>query len=204
MKTPLVITAPAEEPITAADLKTHLRIDSNDENDYIDGLITAARIAVENHTHRALVDQTLELWLDDEFPDKGDYAIIIPRPPLYVVTYIKYYDANGALQTVDTDDYQVDTTSVPGRVLPAYASWWPTARDIPNCAVVRYRAGYGDPDASPTVESAGAVPDLLKHAIKLLAADMFENRAPTDASVELPPVVRRLCSPYVVRHVFAY
>jgi uncharacterized phiE125 gp8 family phage protein len=38
---------PLAEPVTLADLKAHLRIDANDEDDLLEGLIRVARAHLE-------------------------------------------------------------------------------------------------------------------------------------------------------------
>jgi len=45
----LVITVePAEEPVTTAEAKDHMRVDTSDDDTLIDGLITASRLYAEN------------------------------------------------------------------------------------------------------------------------------------------------------------
>jgi uncharacterized phiE125 gp8 family phage protein len=61
--------APASEPISIAEAKDHLRIDHDDEDDYIDGLIQMAREQVESDCARALMTQTRVLTLD-RFPSE--------------------------------------------------------------------------------------------------------------------------------------
>jgi hypothetical protein len=48
-----------EEPITLAEAKAHLQVDFDDDDDYIQRLITAARQTLEDFTNLALVEKTM-------------------------------------------------------------------------------------------------------------------------------------------------
>jgi uncharacterized phiE125 gp8 family phage protein len=156
---------PAVEPITLAEAKTHLRYDSTDQDTYITGLITVARRTIERWEWRAHLTQTWVMRLD-KFPKNA--PIYLPRPPLQSVTSIQYVDADGATQTFDAGDYDVDTKAQPGRIKPAYGEVWPTTRPgIVNAVTVTYVAGYGD--------AASDVPEETKHAIKLMLTHAWRN-----------------------------
>lgn len=135
-----MITAPATEPVTAAEVKSDARIDGTDLDATIAVLITAARQKAEDLTGRALITQTWELVLD-RFPV---CEIEIGKLPVSSITSVKYYDADGTLQTLDSDQYTLDADTLPGRILPAYNVTWPTTRDIKNAVIIQFEAGYGD------------------------------------------------------------
>ena len=84
---PLTLTTPpAVEPVTLAEAKAHLKIDTTDDDALITALIPAARARAEWHTGRALVTQGWTLWLD-AWPD----IIAIPLPPLQAVASVTVY-----------------------------------------------------------------------------------------------------------------
>ncbi|MCA1857450.1 hypothetical protein LE190_16170 [Massilia oculi] len=93
---------------------------------------------VEHQLQRALVEQTRCVTLD-RFPD----AIKLAMPPLLTVESVKYVDVDGVQQTLDPQDYLVDSVSEPGYVMPAPGRSWPTTADRANAVEVRYRCGYG-------------------------------------------------------------
>jgi len=157
-------TQPAEEPITLAEAKLHLRVDHADEDAYITGLITAARIMCEQRTGRTLITSGWTVRADD-FTD----VLELPDPPLASVTSVSYVDVYGDTQTIGSTDYRVDTHSEPCRVVPV--TEWPIADDRINSVTVVYVAGYGN---------AAAVPQPLKQWIKLAVGDMYENRTASD------------------------
>jgi uncharacterized phiE125 gp8 family phage protein len=179
----VVVTPPAEEPVTAAELKAYSRIDHATEDTLVSSLITAARRHLELLTDRAFITQTLRYSLP-WFP-AGD-LIRLPRPPLQSISSVQYTDINGVTQTAASTVYRSDTTVEPALLTVAYGQSWPSTKDETFGAVlVNYVAGYG---------LAASVPADLKHAIKILAGYWFERPelAGKGDWPDLPPVVRRL------------
>lgn len=164
-------TAPAAEPVSAAEAKLHLRVDISTDDDLITSLITAARMEVEQWTGRALINQTWD-WKSDAFPCGDWLAFRAPLPPLSSVTHVKYIDSAGTEQTVSTDDYTTHVFAGPfaarGLILPKYGKIWPSPRAEAGAVRVRFVAGYG--------AAGSAVPAPLLAAIKLLIGDLYENR----------------------------
>lgn len=160
-----ISSAPATEPVSTAEAKTHLRITHSDDDTYIDTLIKAARLYCERQTRRAFITQT---W--DDARTCFDHEIELTPGPLVSVTHIKYYDSNGTLQTLSTDVYEVNTTDCIGRVELKYNQTWPTIRTgLYNGVQIRYVVGYG---------AATDVPANIRHAIKLLVSHWYEAREP--------------------------
>jgi len=166
----IVSVEPTAEPVTLAEAKIHLRVDNNDEDTYITNLIIGARQMVETHTNRALVDTTF-VYKIDTFPPSGliDSRILLPRSPLDSVSSVTYLDTNGDSQTLATSVYEVDTSSLPGRIRLKFDQSWPNTRLHPEVITITFIAGYG---------AASAVPDSLKSAVYLLLAHYFELRVP--------------------------
>jgi len=169
-------TEPTAEPITLAEAKTHLRVSTIDEDSYITSLISAARLHTESVTNRALITQTWDLYLD-RFPSSPYLSVELPKPKLQSITYIKYTDVNGTLQTWDASNYDVDGDSFLGLVYPVYQGDWPSGvRDHPKAVTIRYVAGYAPSGASSPEDQADNVPMPLKQAILLLVGHLYENR----------------------------
>lgn len=156
--------APATEPITTAEAKTHLRISHTDDDTYIDTLVKTARLTLENIVRRAFVTQT-RISRYDAFPDVFEHQ----RAPLVSVTTLTYTDTNGDSQTLGASFYTVDANTDPGRIVPAYGTFWPSTRDIPNAVVLTYVCGYG---------AASAVPETVKTCLKRLVSHWYDNREP--------------------------
>lgn len=164
-----LITAPASEPVTRAEAKAHLRIDSDLTSDdtYVDTLITAARQWAEEYCWRGFVTQTWELVLE-EFPS-ADCPIELPKGNLSTITSVKYIDVNGVEQTWASANYVKDDTVEPGFIRLAYDIDWPSdARDQWDAVKIRYVVGW----------AVGSVPTPIKQAILLLVSQMYEHRVP--------------------------
>jgi uncharacterized phiE125 gp8 family phage protein len=180
-----LITAPAVEPVSLADAKAHLRVDTDDEDALITRLIAAARGAAERATGRAFVAQTWRLWLD-VWPD--DWAIEIPRPPLLGVNSVTTYDTSGNASVVGAGSYLVDVVSVPGRIVFKNTVLPPVNLREANAIAVEFEAGYGD--------EADDVPAGIVAGVLAWIAHLYERRG----EGETPPPAQALAllAPYRV------
>ncbi|MDE2112955.1 MAG: phage head-tail connector protein [Alphaproteobacteria bacterium] len=163
-------TPPTAEPVSLAEAKAHLKLDTADEDDLVTALIVAARARAEWHSGRALVTQGWTLWLD-AWPRDG---IEIPLPPLQSVTRLTVYAPDDAPRTLDPSVYQVDASSVPARLRLKENVSPPTGLRAMNAVELVFTAGYG---------TADAVPAPLKQAILQIVADLHTNRGDADAVV---------------------
>ena len=187
-----LISAPSTEPLTLAEAKLFLRVDTTAENALITGMIVAARQFVETYTRRSLVTQTWDCkyqgFMDTRRP------LYVPHAPLQSVTSITYLDEDGDAQTLDSSYYSVRTFSGPtaGRgyvdlnddiALPSLYT------DALYPVTMRVVCGYG---------AAAAVPDGLKAALYLMLGDLYEQRQETMTSVssKTQTTMERLMSPY--------
>lgn len=183
------ITAPAAEPITTAEAKSHLRVDISDDDTLIGAYIEAARQLVEENTGRSFVDRTYRLDLP-----LFDTEIVLPMPPLLSVSSIKYYDTSNSLQTLATTEYDIDYAG--GRILQAYGGVYPDIYYRHDAVQITYVAGVGT-----TSSPAGTVPERIKSAIRLLVGDLYENREAKIVGTihSINPTVDRLLGPSRMR-----
>ncbi len=170
-------TAPASEPVTTAEAKTHARVLGSDEDTLIGTYITAARKLIEDWSGRAFINQTWDLTLDI-FP--GVDYIEMPKAPLSSVSSITYTDTAGDSQTLASSEYNVDTNREPGIIRLADGSSWPATDEIPNAVTIQFVAGYGATSAS--------VDERYILAIKMLVAHWYSNREPVVKGTILTPV----------------
>ncbi len=155
----VVLTPPANEPVSLADIRTQCRVDSfnTSDDDFLLGEITAARENIEHVWDRALVSRRLKLTLD-RFP--FDTVLYLPQPPLQTIESIKYVSLTGSLTTVDPATYRFDETTDPGRLVPAYGQFWPwfwppSLREI-KAVEITYVAGFGPVTTGDQVSAPGS------------------------------------------------
>jgi uncharacterized phiE125 gp8 family phage protein len=144
---------------------------SSDE--LITSLISAARVTIEAELHRTLINTDYVQYYD-AFPTQ----IELYRPPVSVITSIKYKDSNSVQQTLAETDYQSDINSLPPRIIPALNASWPSTDGSLSNVQVTFTAGYGLTGAS--------VPMPIRQAILLMVADMFEH-AESQTEINLQP-----------------
>lgn len=201
----LTITPCPHEPVGLDEMKLHSRIDGTDEDAYVKTLIAAARRHVESIAWRTLMPATLELVLQ-AWP--GEREIQLPQSPLTGVTSLTYTDSAGNVQTVSPAAYVVDTATTPGRLVLKRGQSWPSTQLVEASPIrVRFTAGYSadqlaQGSAQGAIDAArAAVPEVFRHAIKLIAAHWYENReqitveAGVSSAVSLPLGVDALLAP---------
>jgi uncharacterized phiE125 gp8 family phage protein len=160
-------TAPAVEPVTLAEAKAHLRVDTSTDDTYISTLITAAREWVEEYLDRALVHQQYVMRLDS-FP----YEFELPRPPMAAsgtttTVSVTYTLGDDSTATLSATQYRVDRNSTPGVVRQLRAGTWPGNLDDQNAVTVTWWAGYG--------ASGTSVPAAIRHAILMLVGHWYDG-----------------------------
>ncbi len=175
-----LITAPEVEPVSLANAKARLAVTITDMDTDLDLMIAECREAAEAECGgRAFITQTWSMFLD-KFP--SGRTILIPRPPLQTVTWVKYYDAAGEQQTLGAEAYTVAVGQEPGRlVLKASGAWPVTEAGRPEAVEVRFVCGYGG--------AAADVPAKVRAAVLLTLAARFDD--PT-GEVDIPPAARRV------------
>lgn len=175
-----VIDAPTVEPITKAELKLNLRLDTGTvEDSLLDVLIQVGRERAEVDTGKSLITQTLRLKLNG-FPywhstNFGCYRYIeLPKSPVQEIDSISYIDGNGDTQILDDSVYTLDTSRPTNRVLLTYNNYWPsTILSQPNSVIIEYVAGYGD--------SGADVPATSRQAVMLAASVEYYDREGIDS-----------------------
>jgi uncharacterized phiE125 gp8 family phage protein len=176
-----LIAGPAEEPLALADAKTFAKIETVEDDALVQALIVAARLKLEAATRRFLVTQTWRL----KRPTAGlGRTVRVPVAPVQSVSAIRWRDPGGAATTLDPSAYQVEPAALPALVTLLQA---PPATGFVELDLVM---GYG---------AAAAVPEPLRHALRLLVATWYEDRgalAMTGPAAPWPATVEALVGPY--------
>jgi len=137
-------------------------------------ILTAAIETAEAHTKRALVRKQAK-WYANSFP-AGD-IVFDDYNPVRDVSSISYKNSTGVATTLSTADYNLDYVGDTLRIYPAYSTSWPDTYDYTDArdnVTITFTAGYNSTNA--TQGSTGDVPERIKAAIKIIAADLYENR----------------------------
>ncbi len=170
------------EPLSLAEAKTWARIERDDEDALISGLIRAARQTMEEMTGLVLAQRGFRLALD---PVPADGWVEIARRPLGPITAIAVYGADGVPQAFAPSEGVVE------RALGIEAiRLSPTVRMASvNGVEVDFTAGFAD----------GDTPENLVLALKTIVAASYEFRTSVGLSQQpaiMPPLARTLIAPF--------
>lgn len=160
-----VSTAPTTEPVTLAEAKAWLRVDTNDNDLAIATAIAAARNAIEQWLQRQLLTAVYELRLDG-FPSEQDNILRLPMGPVQSITSISYQDVDDNTTTQDLAKISQDLKSDPARLRPKVGEVWPTTRKDLNAITVKYSTGYG---------TVADIPGSILVALRMLLLDLIAH-----------------------------
>lgn len=163
----VTVITPPSAIVTWAQLKAHVRADTDDEQALGELYLGAATAHVDGPQGclgRSFGAQTLEARFD-EFDDETDEIVLPYGPIISPITSIKYL-SDGVETTWSSAEYALLSD---GRIILADGYSWPTVDEFSEAIRVRYQAGYT------------TVPSDVKAAILLMAAYLFQNR---EASIE--------------------
>lgn len=204
---PYILTPPTT-PFLDVDneVKPFLRItpDDNGQDMVLSALVEAAGAYIGNKVARPLLVTQFGVKLDGfyDFANNSNsnramtavrygfnlYGVPVPLyyPPLISVDSVKYIDQGGTLQTLSPSLYVVDTSSIQGKIYPAFGQVWPVPQPIQNSVTITFTAGYT------------TVPTALKVAMLHVVADWYQNRQSvmTSPTFRVQQTIDALCAPY--------
>jgi uncharacterized phiE125 gp8 family phage protein len=161
MLAPVRTAAPAETPVSLDEVKMQCRVDFDDDDLFLQGLIGAATAHLEKTLAIALVTQT---WRQDF----GNFACLrLAKDPVQDDgLVVSYRDSTNAQQTLPTSSYRLLADSIGPFVAIEPGQQWPSAYCRPDAVSVTYVAGTPVPE----------VPLALKAAILLHVGHLYQNR----------------------------
>lgn len=181
--------SPETEPVTLEDVKTHLRLDHETEDELLNSLIVTAREYLEQQTQLALMTQTWRLCLDNWPLDK---CIKLYKSPVQSIDQIEQFDASGTGTLISTSEMLLDSNAHPARL---YINAQSAPLQVINGIEITFTAGF---------QSASEVPDMLKRALLIHIANMYEFRGVVSANMQpaaVPQGYLALISPWVRRSI---
>jgi uncharacterized phiE125 gp8 family phage protein len=150
-------TAPTDPIVSLDQLKRHLAIEHDLDDERLELLLEAASAFVEREADQAFTSQG---WTQTQACFTK--PLIVQKTPITSVS-VKYRDTNNVEQTLSGGSYYIIRSSVDCRLLPVSGVWPET---------------YGRPDAVTVLVTCGAspMPPEAKQACLMLAAHWNENR----------------------------
>ena len=189
----VLLSGPAVEPISLAEAKAHMRVDTPSEDTLIQSLVMASRLHIEAALDLALVTQS---WRCHRDTWSRSHALALPMRPIQSISSVKIYAADDSHITYGADDFILDGNANPARVVWRGHTTPPKSGRIANGIEIDLVAGFGD--------AASDVPQSIRQALLLLIAHWYENREPVEigaTATPIPPAVSELLSPYRRRQV---
>ena len=159
---------PSALPLTTDEVKAHLRVDFDDEDTLIGGLIAAAVAYVDGTgvLGRAMITQDWAQWVS-----QSPGWVRLQMGPFQSLVSVQYYDADSVLQTATLTDFETRLDGDYVICKPKDDFAWPGAETRQDAIKITYRAGFGD--------AASDVPHTLKQAMLMLIAHWYERREST-------------------------
>lgn len=150
------------EPISTAEAKKHLRVDSSADDTIIAGNIVAAREWAEDYTGLILTRREVTEQIS-QFAAQTKLRAwpIDAAEPISVV----YRDAAGVEQAIV--GAEVRAIARPAVLYPAAATRWPFANSVSGPIDVTFTAGYADP---------AGIPATIRQAMLLLLTAFYDGR----------------------------
>ncbi|MFM9943209.1 MAG: head-tail connector protein [Hyphomicrobiaceae bacterium] len=185
----LVLTSgPALEPVTLAEAKAHLRLDSTADDALLQSLIITSRLHIEAALGLALITQSWS-WTLDQWP-KGQ-RLSFPLRPVQAVAHVKLWRRDTSSIIVPLTEFILDGHGNPARLVPAGLTPLSEPDRPVNGIEVAFTAGFGGAPAD--------VPAPIRHALLLLITHWYEHRAPVEIGAAInavPVMVSDLLHPY--------
>jgi uncharacterized phiE125 gp8 family phage protein len=171
------VLAPVGEPVSLAEAKLYLRVDSTTEDALISDLIIAARMSAESFLKSALITQVWKLTYNDYV----DGRVELQMKPVQNVASVVIIARDGGTQTVSSANYYLNAS----RTKLIFDS------QITGFAIdITYNAGYG---------TAAQIPPPIKYGILAHIAALYDARGLSNELLgqeNLPLQVSSLYAPY--------
>lgn len=176
---------PATKVVSVTDIKSHLRIDTSDEDDLLGVYIDAATEMAENYCGRHFITHEYKLYFTSV---RSTASLVFPDCTLTAAP-VNWVDSNGVAQS-STDAY-IDAYSNPSIVYLKSTFTTPSLLDnASNVFWYKFDTGFG--------AAASDVPQAIHQAIKLIVSDMYFFRE--DRKRSFPMASEILLQPYKCYH----
>ena len=153
--------------LSLSKLQTRVPEAEDFEDDLYNLYLPAAIELVEKTAEIIITEKTYSLFLAD-FPSYYDFCTIrIEKTPITSVVYLKYKDADGDWQTIDSGDYELWLNSCPPRIVIPAENIPSLYQQGTKVVEVQYEGGY---------DNMADVPAPQKLILLELVAFWYQNR----------------------------
>lgn len=150
MHRPVLVTPPAVLPVSVADVKKALRIDSNDDDSTIETLIQSAVDHYEGWTGILGICLAEQTWR--QIYDRFDRLLCLPLGPVTEPVSVSWRNSAGQVSTVPTASYALET-GAGGHSQIRFRNAFTQPSDLyeRGAVSIEYKAGWPVVDGKPTV-----------------------------------------------------
>ena len=185
----VLVDNPTTKVVSVTDIKSHLRIDSSDEDALLGLYIDAATEMAEHYCNRHFITHEYKLYFS---------SVVSQASLLFPDCVLKTEGSNKPIHWIDSGGTEQESTEA---YIDAYSN--PSIaylnsnftipklkEDSANSFWIEFKTGFGD--------AATSVPDAIKQAIKLIVSDMYYFRE--DRKRRFPMASEILLQPYKCYH----
>ncbi|MCJ7564821.1 MAG: hypothetical protein MUP52_09565 [Candidatus Aminicenantes bacterium] len=164
-----VISPPGNLPVTVAEIKQHLRIEIDEDDQDVELKIKAVVASLDppnGRLGRTLITQTLRFSL----PGYPARTIPLPYPPLQSVSSVRYVNSSEVETTISASDYILVNDQEPAILVLKSTVSWPTdlSENDPYPFKINFVAGYGDEPED--------IPEDIRLGIMMEVGDYYLQR----------------------------
>ncbi len=165
-----VISTPEAKPLTLTKIKQHLRLDHNEDDQYLVELLDAATAHIEAVTGQFLITRTVRQYIDAV---PASRSICLEAWPVNMIEAVRGFDDDGSPNIFFAANYRLDKhINPPALILNTNINYQAFSNGIEVDMIV----GYG--------ETGIEVPSNITRAILVLIAHWYEFRGTLPAGDE--------------------
>lgn len=179
-----IISQPISKPVTLAQIKRHLRLDHDQDDEYLNELTDAATIHVEAVTSQFLISRVVRQYIETM---PASRSISLEAWPIRSIQEVRGYDFDGNPNIILSQNYRLDSRiDPPALILNTNINF----NAFCNGIEVDMEVGYG--------ETGADIPSNITRAILVLIAHWYEFRGTLPAGDEtalIPSGLNALLAP---------
>ncbi len=170
-------TPPAIEPVSIADAKAHLRLETNADDLVVAALIVAARQQIETSLQVCLIARTFALFLD-AWPEPN-VPVTVPVAPVVDLIAVRSFAPDDISTTLELANFEFDP-GPPARIARRGGIGTFGRLRRMNAIEFTFAAGFGP--------SQSDIPQSIRQAVLHRVTQLYEHRGSSTEGVPPLPV----------------